>query len=250
MVQPTAAAADTSIEEARSKDVTYVFCPSEPFLQVYLSGRMVKFRSGRITDQQLYGGRPLSDDDLKYFRSNPSRFRVFVGNLRREDDRLRAAGMLQREIYTAESRRAWASDPLGVDRMGQLAMAQALSTDDGLPDIQREAPLSREAIDAIARVLPTEGAQLLEMLERIGQTAPQLARASALDQDASVIAQAAAGTDPDELVPDHIPDFTPPAAVDIQTAEALANIERTAVEKSETVPSETMASPFGGVPNS
>lgn len=245
MVQPTAAAQSITTEDAHGVEVTYVFCPSEPFLQVYLGGRMVKFRSGRITDQQLYGGRSLSEDDLKYFASNPSRFKVFKGNLRREDDRLRAAGMLQRDIYTAESRRAWASDPLGVDRMGQLAMAQALSTDDGLPDIQREAPLSQEAIDAIARVLPTEGSQLVELLTRIGATAPQQAQASALDADAAVIAQAAANKDLEELVPDHIPDFTPPSAVDIQVAETLANIDKT---EAPAAPEPTPA-PAGGVPS-
>ena len=172
MIEPGA----PSAEQQR----TYVFCPSEPFLTVWVGGRALKFNNGRLVSthyQRAPGAnqrRELSDSDLAYFRQEEQRatargeepkYVVFDGELDDPITKQVLANYLRERVMHACSRKAWAADPQKVMDDTALTLAAMMATDDGLPDVRNMPQDMPGLVRTMERTMPSAGKMLRDMIE-------------------------------------------------------------------------------------
>lgn len=192
---------------------TYIFCPEEPFLNVWCNGRMLKFNNGRLMSTHIQEDRrALTEDDIAWFkaeafkteaRGDQPRFIIYDGNIDNETVRAVLMSYLSARVTRQVLNRAQGADAATMAGDIELAMAMMLSTNDGLPDIRFGGD---RVIDTINRVQPSMGAQMENLKKLAGGIIRPMADAQAAVRDEQVIQQAAAGLTGDNQ------ELQPPAA--------------------------------------
>lgn len=165
---------------AREEQRTYVFCPDEPFLIVWVNGRGLQFNNGRLVSthyQNVPGGngrRELSAADIEYFRLEEARamargeepqFIVFDGEIDDPVTKQVLSNYLRERVMRTCSRKAWASDPQKVMDDANLTLAAMMATDDGLPDVRNMPQDMPSIVRSLERTMPSAGKMLKDMIE-------------------------------------------------------------------------------------
>ncbi len=175
----------------------YVFSPEEPFLQIMIEGRLLKFNNGRLDTKggafklsqhevQWFLNSPLATRDLGRDRlGNPQpRFVVWMDSM---GPLPQAAPLLMERVMMTCGKKAWADNITKVQDDMRFTMAVMLSGDDGVADIK---PQPIAGLQALANVMPSaveEAGKLLGYDPTLA--APNTAHE---DADAAVIRAAAA----------------------------------------------------------
>jgi hypothetical protein len=191
MTTEPAAAVDLDI-----KGTTYVFCPNEPELQVYvMGGRLVHFSNGRLDTDRT----PLSADEIAWFEQvaqddvkaqRPPRY-IVTQNI--HDPMLRS--MLLDRFMQMAAGRSYATDVQRIMEEARYMTGVALSDGDGPADTKMEPmPLS-----ALSRQHPNLAATAKSIIGTEAEAGIEVDQAT-LDRETEVINAAAAGSlDPDTV---------------------------------------------------
>lgn len=196
----------------------YIFHPEEPFLLLWRGGRMLRFNNGRLVSTTIQeDGRPLSEDDLEWFRREADeserqtgipKYVIWEGEINdaaRGILMLHLADRVTRQILT----RAHGADATTLSGDIRMAVQMLLASDDGLPDVRTHRP--NGVLETVGRVAPSLAETMRAQAEfaqmQVGNIAfDGLTTRERLVQqlrDDEVIANAAAGIQPgsDELKP-------------------------------------------------
>lgn len=202
----TTEAIQTAGAAAEAPERVYIFCPEEPFLQVYVNGRMLSFANGRLVSTHLQNGRPMTEEDIAFFEQQntmtggPPKYVIWRGDIAKPEQRGMLMMYLQERVTRQVITRAQGVDASTLAQDITLAMAMMLSTDDGLPDLYGQRNGSGQ-LDMIARLQPGLAAQMKGVsdfaMNAFGGGINDLAAAR---RDDEMIRKAAAG-ETDELAP-------------------------------------------------
>lgn len=178
------------------KNQAYVFSPEEPFLQIFVEGRLLKFNNGRLDTK---GGQfRLTQHEVQWFLNSPEatkslgddrlgqaqpRFVVWMDSM---GPIAQAAPLLMERVMMTCGRKAWADNITKVQDDMRFTMAVMLSGDDGIADIQ---PQPIAGLQALENIMP---AAMVEAGKLLGYN-PDLAAPNTVQEDAdSAAIQAAA----------------------------------------------------------
>ena len=183
-------------EVAEVTNHAYVFSPEEPFLQIFIEGRLLKFNNGRLDTK---GGQyALSQHEVQWFMNsqeatrsigrdgggNPQpRFVVWMDSM---GPLAQAAPLLMERVMMTCGKKAWADNIVKVQDDMRFTMAVMLSDEHGVADIT---PSPIAGLQALQNIMPSavEAAGKLLGYDP-GLEAPNTAQA---DADAAVIRAAA-----------------------------------------------------------
>ena len=209
----------------------YVFSPEEPFLQIFVEGRLLKFNNGRLDTK---GGQfALTQHEVQWFLNSPEakrnlgldrlgntqpRFVVWMDSM---GPLAQAAPLLMDRVLVTCGKKAWADNITKVQDDMRFTMAVMLSGDRGVADIQPSPIAGLKALQSIMPSAVEEAGKLLGY-------DPNLEAPNTAQEDADTAAIKAAAERQGVTAKPEAPD-APPAP-----AEMAALVQQPDVEPAES----------------